>query len=256
MIKKTIIFILIILTIFSFRSTYAYWAKGIQASTTTDAQMISIGTWLVSNSITYDFETVDSLNTVLSDGGSVARGSFRNRSTSIQSNNGLLYIPNANDTYSITVKAQMLNSYGSGYGVLFDTIATDLSSQTDTGYIVQFDRGFADGEIIIRPRVNGGEQNPVYRYAVGFDSSGNFVTSGGTKDKYNDWWFDTHELTLVVSNVASANAIKEVSVFIDQQYLFSYQYASTYLVGSQVEDYLVGLRNWSGTVAYYQINIT
>ena len=77
------------------------------------------------------------------------------------------------------------------------------NSNKDTGYVLQFDRGYASGEVIIRSRANGNEvANPVYRYNVGFagGGSGAFVASGGTKNNVNPWWLEIHDIKLVIAD--------------------------------------------------------
>jgi len=254
MIKKIVSLILIFMGIISIQTTYAYWAKDVSDSNTSSTSQISIGTWLFTGGINYDFEEQDNLSDILADGATIALGSFNNSRSYIRSNYGLMYIPNERASYTLTVNAQILNRSGNGYGILFDSIATNMSSQSDTGYIVQYDRGYANGEIILRPRINGSEQAPVYRYSVNFDNNGNFTTSNGSKNNSNAWWFEEHEFKIVVSIIDHSSMQKSVSIYIDDEFLFSYDYTST-LITNQVADNLVGLRTWSGNVAFYQLDI-
>ncbi len=240
--------------IISLQTTYAYWASNISDSHTSTMSQISIGTWLYTSGVSYDFENQDNLSDLLADGATIANGSFNNSKRYIRSNYGLMYIPNERASYTITVNSKILNRLGNGYGILFDSTATNMENQSDTGYIIQFDRGYANGEIILRPRISGSEQAPVYRYSVNFDNQGNFTTSSGSKNKSNAWWFETHEIKIVVSIIDSTLMQKSVSIYIDDQFLFSYDYTST-LIPNQVTDNLVGLRTWSGNVAFYQLDI-
>jgi hypothetical protein len=183
-------------------------------------------------------------------------GAFSDDGESIQSAGGLMYIKNPNETYSIVVRAQIIESgtYG-GYGVLVDSTASNLQSESDSGYIVQFDRGYASGEIIIRPRIDGKEKNPVYRYAIRFDSLGLFTTTGGTKNNTNPWWMDEHKLTIVVAKENESIQEKSMSIYVDDIFLFKYVYTTT-LFDDNAENNLTGFRAWNGIdVAFYQLTI-
>lgn len=203
----------------------------------------------------YVFDDVRLID-MISYGSTISNGSFSDQGDSLQSGGGLMYIPNPNESYTLTLEAKILEpgTYG-GFGLLFDTTATDMDSQTDTGFIVQVDRGYASGEIIIRPRLNGKEQNPLYRYGVRFDDEGNFTLNGGTKDNQNPWWTALHELKLVVEIEDATTNQKSISVYIDDVFIFDYVFTSS-LFEENALDNLTGFRTWSGVdVAFYALSI-
>jgi prepilin-type N-terminal cleavage/methylation domain-containing protein len=203
----------------------------------------------------YDF-SVDRLFEALNDGISIAAGSFIDTGTALKSDLGILYIPNPYIDYTIVMNAQITESsaYG-GFGLLFDSVVSDLKKESDTGFIVQLDRGYSGGEIIIRPRLNGKEQNPVFRFGVTFNSSGAFVTNGGTKNNQNPWWMQPHELKIIVESYTDSINNKRVSVFIDQIYLFQYAYVSS-ITSAESNDNYSGLRTWVNIdVNFYSFSI-
>lgn len=72
---------------------------------------------------------------------------------------GLVYFDNARDVYVITVDAQLSPGSGGGYGILIEAALNEVNAEqqtfTETGYILQFDRGLRN--IVIKERVEGKE---------------------------------------------------------------------------------------------------
>ncbi|MEI8084264.1 MAG: hypothetical protein WCI74_20675, partial [Actinomycetes bacterium] len=99
---------------------------------------------------------------------------------------------------------------------------TALSGTTDTGYSLQFDRGYStnsvtgnNGAIIIRPRTAGAEASPgpnVWTYAN---------TGGLIHHKQTDpaWWAAPHTLTLKVSSTSPTG--RNLTFSIDGQMIFN-----------------------------------
>jgi prepilin-type N-terminal cleavage/methylation domain-containing protein len=203
----------------------------------------------------YDFQTLRLID-LLSQGASIAVGNFTDTGSSYESGGGTMYIPNGYETYTLTLQAQILtsNSYG-GFGIFFETTITNPTSASDSGFILQLDRGYAQGELIIRPRSNGSELSPVIRHGIRFDESGNLVSSGGLKDNTNPWWREPHTLRLQISVVSVQTQTKKVRVYLDDVFIFEYQFTST-LFGSNAENNMTGIRSWSGiNIGYYQLSI-
>jgi hypothetical protein len=73
-----------------------------------------------------------------------------------------LFIPVGQNTYSITSTASLSEGSWGGYGVFFDTIFQNDNVDRDEGYVLQFDRGYGDGAIIVRPREGGSERSPIW----------------------------------------------------------------------------------------------
>lgn len=203
----------------------------------------------------FSFDTVRLID-MISYGATVPVGNFTDSGDYFQSGGGLMYIPNPNKTYVITVNAQILSSstYG-GFGVMFDSTASNYEKESDSGWIVQVDRGYASGEIVIRPRVNGKEQSPVHRYPVRFNSEGEFSTIEGLKNSSNPWWNQAHILKLEVSMSPTDSTKKIVAVSINHIFLFDYEFSST-IDDDTAYMNLTGLRAWNGiNVAFYELNI-
>lgn len=204
--------------------------------------------------VVYDFES-QRLVEVIEVGGIITSGSFTDSGTSIDSTYGLLFIDNINETYTVTVSASLAEGTTGGYGVFFETKLND--DLKDTGFIIQFDRGYDNGEIILKPRNNGSEGNPLFRYYVTFDNDGDgdFVTSDGTKNKLNPWWTQTHVLKLIVElNDDSVNN-KIISVYIDDIFLFEYAFQSGILIGEENLNQ-TGIRVWRDNTKFYSIEIS
>ncbi len=204
--------------------------------------------------IVYDFSD-DLLATVVEQGGVVALGSFTDTGTSMNTSYGTLFIDNNKSTYTIIVRAQLTVSTSGGYGIFFET--TLDNSNKDTGYVLQFDRGYASGEVIIRSRANGNEvANPVYRYNVGFagGGSGAFVASGGTKNNVNPWWLEIHDIKLVIADNNDPLKNKQISMYVDNVFLFTFKFQSG-ITPSTREDNQTGLRVWTKDTIFYTFEI-
>ncbi len=107
---------------------------------------------------------------------------------------GLIFIDNPRLEYTITVSAKIEEGTYGGFGILFDTSVIDGE---DTGYILQFDRGYGRGSVVIRPREDGDEGNVIQSHR--FDHSNSFIPDKNTPEG-SLWWSSEHkvELTVVV----------------------------------------------------------
>ncbi|WP_176239125.1 type II secretion system protein [Mariniplasma anaerobium] len=223
------------------------WDIPTQTWVLSSEEIIVIG----SPEINYNFEE-DSLTAVIEQGGVITTGTFRDNGTSISTSYGLLFIDNNKSNYTVTVNAELDdNTYG-GYGIFFETLLDD--NNKDTGFILQVDRGYSSGEIIIRPRTDGKEQNPIYRYPIGFDANGDFVVSGGTKNNSNPWWSEAHDIKLVVGDITDATYNKQISVYIDDVFVFSKKFTSA-ITPSNVNGNQTGLRVWALETIFYSFQV-
>lgn len=146
-----------------------------------------------------------------------------------------IFFPISSDEYTLTVKGNLTKENSSGgYGIMFDTTFINDNVDADTGYILQFDRGYAHGELIIRPRSGGNEYHPVW----GVNHNDGFFPS-----EYDspEWWTDIHEITIAVSRIDSDT--KEASFYLDGVFIGTFEYESS---KSDQQTY-VGLRGWSWT---------
>ncbi|MBI9010556.1 MAG: type II secretion system protein [Tenericutes bacterium] len=202
----------------------------------------------------YDFES-ERLVQVIEEGGVIASGSFTDTGTSIDSTYGLLFIDNNNETYTVAVTAALTEGTNGGYGVFFETKLNDALK--DSGYIIQFDRGYNNGEIIVRKRTDSKEGNPLYRYSVRFDDDGDgdFNPTSGTKNNQNPWWTETHEFKLVVELNEDITLNKIVSLYIDNIFIFEYAFQSGILAGEENLNQ-TGIRVWRDNTKFYSIEIS
>jgi hypothetical protein len=253
MYKRLIMITFVMLFVLNSGITFAFWASQVFQSETQGVATLSIGTWTIPN--IYDFSEI-TLDDFIDEGAWIVSGSLNDPGSSLQSSGGLLYMPNPLTSYTINLQTQILSSgTGGGYGILFDTTVNNPSKESDTGWALQFDRGYSGGEIIIRPRVNGGERNPVFRYEVRFDQQGQLTTQGGLKNNSNPWWTAEHTLRLEVSVLNAQLKQKRLTLYVDDQFLFTFDFTSPIFDPVSVQN-VTGLRTWSGVnVAFYELVI-
>lgn len=162
---------------------------------------------------------------------------------------GRIFIANDYLNYFVKTFAALnestLNSEGlprndGGYGIMFET-GLDKNNN-DYGFSLQFDRGYGNGEIIIRereirPNSQGNpqtyENSPLYRFR-------------DLPNKIDDpeWWKKDHQLLLEVTTLDSENEAghnKSLSVSLDEEHLFDWTFRSDI---ENREDNHVGLRVW------------
>ncbi|MEI6621360.1 MAG: type II secretion system protein [Actinomycetes bacterium] len=154
---------------------------------------------------------------------------------------GLLFVPNPRVEYTITSVATV--GTGGGYGILFNT--TLATYNLDTGYCLQFDRGFsASGDIVIRPRTSGSEAGAIARY----NSSTN---PGLIPDKATNptWWSAQHTLTLSVTAPSATSRV--LALAIDGQTVFS---NFTFNNPASPTNNYTGVRSWSGTSTFQSLS--
>jgi type IV pilus assembly protein PilA len=154
------------------------------------------------------------------------------------------------DEYEITINAALGEAdeiRWSGYGIMFDT-ALD-SKNIDTGYILQFDRGFGkNGDLVIHRRIDaktGGQDDAVYKYVA----DGNGVLPSRVSDP--EWWEEEKKVTLQVTNVEPASNLgnnKMVNVLIQSKDGTEIQFDWAYYSQPLEDTNYIGLRTWrSGT---------
>lgn len=138
--------------------------------------------------------------------------------------------------YSIYVTGSLGEGNIGGYGINFDTLLDNIDDKNDTGYIFQFDRGYGEGEFIIRPRDDGDEQNPVINV-----SARNFFGLSEVDDAtYEDWWVQEHEIQLDVSNIDAIT--RQIVASIDGQEILTYSYENELQSDDTVYS---GIRGWA-----------
>lgn len=174
-------------------------------------------------------------------------GKWVSNPTNLYSTTGLFFIDNPRSEYLITTSAKLNASTSGGLGILFDTTIT--SDNKDTGFILQLDRGFSSGTVLIRPRTNGIEASPISTHK--FDYKNSFIPDKNTTQG-KIWWESTHEITLSVVSDPETPFTKILSVWIDGQLLFDdFSFQST--VSPSLNH--TGFRTWGIGVEYYRMDI-
>lgn len=201
----------------------------------------------VVGSLSYDFST-DTIAT-LQDSGSL----FRDE-TKWTDDGGVLenipgeqrlFIPISSFEYSISVNAQLSSGTAGGYGIFFDTKLDGGDTSKDNGFIFQFDRGYANGSMIVRPRSNGRESSPVW---VLKNNQSDVFPSKQTDPA---WWTDSHTIKIVVNSTSDTQRV--ATFYIDGTSIGSY----TYTDATNGEQLYTGFRTWSSpTTKFENISIT
>lgn len=157
------------------------------------------------------------------------------------SNWGLLFIANPREEYTIRTTATLSAGTDGGYGILFETVITP--DNKDTGYAFQFDRAYSDGALVIRPRENGVEKSPVYRF-----------TDRAKLPSRTDnptWWTSEHRVTLRITKGPNTGQ-KTLAVWIDDTLMFDNFTFSA--VVSPANNY-TGLRAWTKQTCFRSMQI-
>jgi len=161
----------------------------------------------------------------------------------VYSDYGMLFIDNPHLQYTITVLAKIEDGTYGGFGILFDSFLIDGE---DTGYILQLDRGYGRGSVVIRPRENGDEGNVIQAFR--FDHSNSFIPDKNTEEGAI-WWNSAHKVELSVILIEGVSYTKVLSVKIDDQLLFN---DFQYVTGVGTVNNFTGLRTWSGVEVEFQ----
>ena len=168
-------------------------------------------------------------------------GSWHIGDEGFSSGYGLLFIDNSQDEYTLKSTAQLSEGTGGGYGILFETSLTDPDH--DTGYVLQFDRGY--NGIIIRPRANGSEGSPL----LVLHNDDNSIIPASKSD---EWWSQEHEITLQVTQSGAQEGTKIMSAWIDDTQIISdWQFESSVAADNN----FTGFRSWGDTTVYSGLDI-
>ncbi len=143
-----------------------------------------------------------------------------------------LFMPITRETYTITVTAALTAGSNGGYGIFFDTTLRDGDPDHDDGYVFQFDRGYAEGAMIVRPRNNGRESRPIWSLRA------NRTDLFPSESENPDWWTETHTIKIVVSNVDDTT--RKATFYIDDELYGAIEYTN------KLEDMQIytGFRGW------------
>jgi type IV pilus assembly protein PilA len=155
-----------------------------------------------------------------------------------------IFFPISLNTYTVSVSAQLSPGSNGGYGIFFDTYLQNDNEDRDYGYVLQFDRGYDSGSLIVRPRTNGSEGSPVWILKA--KSSDLFPTYAIDPS----WWSDTHQIKIVVTNVSETT--RKASFYVDNVYFGEMTYNNVI----SDKDIYTGFRGWgSYTTKFYSISV-
>jgi len=131
-------------------------------------------------------------------------------------NNDLLFIENNMEEYTLTTNFKLNSNPGTygGLGVIFETTLNDAKGNRDTGYILQFDRGWS--EIVLRRRVEGRESNAsdMLLARIGNTKSATIKNSTIPNKTDSQWWESEKELSISVKE-SDTKGIKLLTVYLD-----------------------------------------
>ena len=145
--------------------------------------------------------------------------------------------------YTITVTASLSSGNSGGYGAFFETTLKNDNPKKDTGYILQFDRGWSKGAIIVRPREDGSELSPIWKLLY------NKTDLFPSKADDPDWWTDIHVISIEVKIIDETT--KEATFLLDSNVLGSLTIDSV----TNGDTIYTGLRSWSTTTSFYNMEI-
>lgn len=232
---------------------YLYEAIEVQQNSASFSWNISSQLWVIEGGDTeeilanvsmYDF-SVDNLETLKSDGAILS--SDKNWDFNDEyletSSYAKLYIPINQIEYTITVEASISSGTRGGYGIYFETTLSNDNPSKESGYVLQFDRGYTNGAILLRTRIDGVENSPVWQIR----SSNTDLFPSNIEDPI--WWASDHVIKIQVLMINETR--KEATFYIDDIELGSY-IIETATSGEAV---YTGFRVWATTASFYSLEI-
>lgn len=143
-------------------------------------------------------------------------------------NQDMLFIGNDKSTYTLNTQFTLASNPGEngGLGIFFETVLNENSNNRDTGYILQFDRGFS--EIVLRKRVDGRESNSsdMLLARIGNRSTSTITNAAIPHKSDSSWWEASKDLSLSVKDSGTAG-VKLLTVVLDGEVLLKdFQIAS------------------------------
>ena len=138
-------------------------------------------------------------------------------------NNDLLFIGNDRSEYTLTTHFRLSKNPDAigGLGVFFETVLNGDNANRDTGYILQFDRGYS--EIVIRKRLEGNEsssQGGEILARIGNRSTSTIKNENIPISTDSEWWEAEKELSITIQE-SGTPGIKLLTVSLDGEILLS-----------------------------------
>jgi len=125
----------------------------------------------------------------------------------LRGSQGSMFIENANASYSIETTVRMATiATAGGIGIYVETsLSDDGGLFRDTGYIVQLDRGYANGEVVVRRRTNSTEGNPIARSTIGVEN----------RNDNPNWWVEDRVVRIEIRQDPNNASKKLMDVYVD-----------------------------------------
>jgi len=148
-----------------------------------------------------------------------------------------LFIPNplGEGSYSIIASARLYEGTAGGYGIFFDTLVNE-QGQISSGYILQFDRGWNSGTLIIRKWENNTE---LFGGLSGNEFGNRTIIP--TQRQNPNWWTSPKEVRLDVTDQGNGN--KRLSVYLDGTLTFN----NWEFKGNSGKNNYTGFRGWGNS---------
>lgn len=156
--------------------------------------------------------------------------------------NGVAFMKNNKSEYTLETVFNLNSNQNKngGLGLFFETALDSNYKENGKGYVLQFDRGYGAGEIIVRERNNGVEKSqPIARF-----------TNVPSKSDV-DFWESEQKMSVVVKN-SQVEGKKDVTLILNSQVLGNVQIDA---LPSSDNSY-TGFRTWHGApVTVKSLNI-
>jgi prepilin-type N-terminal cleavage/methylation domain-containing protein len=227
----------------------------------TDAQKWLYSLFVVAEetSLHYDFKTTETEDFIYSDWGGGGGGTWEVEENGLHTTgtNGsdLLFIGNGAEEYTLRTAFKLGDESGGsgGMGMFFETILDADDENRDTGYILQFDRGYS--EIILRKRVNGSEsssQGAEIVQRIGNKSTSTTVNETIPDNDDSDWWEAEKEISITVTTSENEGK-KRVSISLD-----GVEILTDFEIESDIDpmNNHTGFRGWNGVpVSFSELTV-
>jgi prepilin-type N-terminal cleavage/methylation domain-containing protein len=163
-------------------------------------------------------------------------------------NDDQIFFGNNKSYYTLDTTFRLNENSGEvgGLGIFFETTLNGVNQNRDTGYILQFDRGFS--EIVLRKRVNGYESSThggEILFQIGNRGSSTIKNKSIPYKTNSDWWESDKKIVLTVSDSGTPGK-KNLTVLLDGAEL-----VSDFLIDSEIEPEYnhSGFRAWNNQPA-------
>ena len=168
---------------------------------------------------------------------------------------GQLFVPNPRAEYTVSYTAALTPKATSGGNALLLTSAL-TDDNRDTGYAIQFDRGFGvTGSIVIRSRAPDAadprqiKESLLPKFTFNSSNTNGAIPDKGTPDGAA-WWAAAHVISARVSSVDATT--RKVEYSIDGKVLFD---NFTFTVPADPSVGFVGLRAWGDTSTFSRMSV-